>query len=301
MSDSTSAGNAYAEAGVSIEAADKAIELMKVWVEKAKRPEMIGGLGGFAGLFDASALTRYKRPLLATSTDGVGTKVAIAQAMDVHDTIGYDLVGMVVDALVINETSFFRDVHPFVGLKDHVLPDLIERRRRDRMLTIWCAAASSGQEPYTIAMILADQFPELAGWTVRLLATDVSSTMVARGRRGIFSGVEVARGLPPVLRQRHLAPAGEGWQVSPALRRAVQFEQHNLAGSWDVIPRCDIVFLRNVLMYFDPAVTRRVLLQARGRLAEDGYLALGGAETTVGTDTPFRRVTLGRSAWYRPS
>ncbi|MBU2111517.1 MAG: cupin domain-containing protein [Actinobacteria bacterium] len=101
MSDSTSAGNAYAEAGVSIEAADKAIELMKVWVEKAKRPEMIGGLGGFAGLFDASALTRYKRPLLATSTDGVGTKVAIAQAMDVHDTIGYDLVGMVVDDLVV--------------------------------------------------------------------------------------------------------------------------------------------------------------------------------------------------------
>ena len=211
------------------------------------------------------------------------------------------LVGMVVDALVINETSFFRDVHPFVGLKDHVLPDLIERRRRDRMLTIWCAAASSGQEPYTIAMILADQFPELAGWTIRLLATDVSSTMVARGRRGRFTGVEVARGLPPVLRRRHLAPAGDEWQVSPALRRAVQFEQHNLAGPWDVIPRCDIVFLRNVLIYCDPAVTRRVLLKARGRLAEDGYLALGGAETTVGTDTPFRRVTLGRSAWYRPS
>ena len=94
--------NAYAAAGVSIEAADKAIELMKVWVEKARRPEMIGGLGGFAGLFDASALLkRYERPLLATSTDGVGTKVAIAQAMDVHDTIGFDLVGMVVDDLVV--------------------------------------------------------------------------------------------------------------------------------------------------------------------------------------------------------
>jgi phosphoribosylformylglycinamidine cyclo-ligase len=93
--------NAYAEAGVSIEAADKAIELMKGWVEKARRPEMIGGLGGFAGLFDASMLTGYRRPLLATSTDGVGTKVAIAQAMDVHDTIGYDLVGMVVDDLVV--------------------------------------------------------------------------------------------------------------------------------------------------------------------------------------------------------
>jgi phosphoribosylformylglycinamidine cyclo-ligase len=92
---------AYAEAGVSIEAADKAIELMKGWVEKARRPEMIGGLGGFAGLFDASVLTRYRRPLLATSTDGVGTKVAIAQAMDVHDTIGFDLVGMVVDDLVV--------------------------------------------------------------------------------------------------------------------------------------------------------------------------------------------------------
>jgi len=93
--------NAYAEAGVNIEAADTAIELMKGWVEKARRPEMIGGIGGFAGLFDASALTRYERPLLATSTDGVGTKVAIAQAMDVHDTIGYDLVGMVVDDLVV--------------------------------------------------------------------------------------------------------------------------------------------------------------------------------------------------------
>jgi phosphoribosylformylglycinamidine cyclo-ligase len=93
--------NAYAAAGVSIDAADKAIELMKGWVEKARRPEMIGGLGGFAGLFDASALTRYKRPLLATSTDGVGTKVAIAQAMDKHDTIGFDLVGMVVDDLVV--------------------------------------------------------------------------------------------------------------------------------------------------------------------------------------------------------
>ncbi len=95
------AENAYAAAGVSIEAADKAIELMKVWVEKARRPEMIGGLGGFAGLFDASVLKKYDRPLLATSTDGVGTKVAIAQAMDVHDTIGFDLVGMVVDDLVV--------------------------------------------------------------------------------------------------------------------------------------------------------------------------------------------------------
>lgn len=97
----TGSDNAYAEAGVSIEAADQAIDLMKVWIEKARRPEMVGGLGGFAGLFDASALTTYRRPLLATSTDGVGTKVAIAQAMDVHDTIGFDLVGMVVDDLVV--------------------------------------------------------------------------------------------------------------------------------------------------------------------------------------------------------
>jgi len=93
--------DAYAEAGVSIESADKAVELMKVWIDKARRPEMIGGIGGFAGLFDASALTSYRRPLLATSTDGVGTKVAVAQAMDVHDTIGFDLVGMVVDDLVV--------------------------------------------------------------------------------------------------------------------------------------------------------------------------------------------------------
>ena len=101
MSDAVSESNAYADAGVNIQAADTAIELMKGWIDKARRPEMIGGLGGFAGLFDATALTRYTRPLLATSTDGVGTKVAIAQAMDIHDTIGFDLVGMVVDDLVV--------------------------------------------------------------------------------------------------------------------------------------------------------------------------------------------------------
>ncbi|WP_108668355.1 CheR family methyltransferase [Euzebya rosea] len=211
------------------------------------------------------------------------------------------LVALVVDALTINETSFFRDVHPFVGLKDHVLPDLIERRRHERTLTIWCAAASSGQEPYTIAMILLDQFPELARWDVHLLATDVSPSMVERGRHGIFSEVEVERGLPSVLRERHFVPTGDGWQASSRLRSLVRFERHNLVGSWDVVPRCDLVFLRNVLIYFDPDITRRVLLGVRERLSDDGYLALGGSETTVGTDSPFRRVTLGRSVWYRPS
>lgn len=211
------------------------------------------------------------------------------------------LVALVVDALTINETSFFRDVHPFVGLKDHVLPDLIERRRHERTLTIWCAAASSGQEPYTIAMILLDQFPELATWDVQLLATDVSPSMVERGRHGIFSEVEVERGLPSVLRERHFVPTGDGWQASSRLRSLVRFERHNLVGSWDVVPRCDLVFLRNVLIYFDPGITRRVLLGVRERLSDDGYLALGGSETTVGTDSPFRRVTLGRSVWYRPS
>ncbi len=120
MPESEAADNAYARAGVDIHAADKAVELMKVWVEKARRPEVLGGLGGFAGLFDASALTSYKRPLLATSTDGVGTKVAIAQGMDKHDTIGFDLVGMVVDDLVVcgAEPLFMTDyiatgrVHP---------------------------------------------------------------------------------------------------------------------------------------------------------------------------------------------
>ena len=237
------------------------------------------------------------RPVVAAAgLDGLGALVARLRAGP-----SAALVALVVDALTINETSFFRDVHPFVGLKDHVLPDLIERRRHERTLTIWCAAASSGQEPYTIAMILLDQFPELATWDVRLLATDVSPSMVERGRQGIFSEVEVQRGLPSVLRERHFVPAGDGWQASPRLRSLVRFERHNLVGSWDVVPRCDLVFLRNVLIYFDPDITRRVLLGVHKRLSDDGYLALGGSETTVGTDSPFRRVTLGRSVWYRPS
>ena len=197
--------DAYAEAGVSIESADKAVELMKVWIDKARRPEMIGGIGGFAGLFDASALTSYKRPLLATSTDGVGTKVAIAQAMDVHDTIGFDLVGMVVDDLVVcgAEPLFMTD---YIAC-GRVVPERIAaivKGIAEACVEAGCALV--GGETAEHPGLLGPDDYDVAGATTGVVEADdlLGPARVRPGRRGAGDGVERAA------LQRLLAGAARG-------------------------------------------------------------------------------------------
>jgi chemotaxis protein methyltransferase CheR len=207
----------------------------------------------------------------------------------------------VVDRMTTNETSFFRDLHPFESLKRSILPELIARRTAagERALNIWCGACSSGQEPYSIMMLLREHFPMVADWNARLLATDLNAAMLDRAREGIYSQMEVNRGLPVTMLVKHFEKNGNDWRISDRIRRGVEFREMNLAREWPALPRMDIVFLRNVMIYFDTASKQKILAQLRSVLRPDGCLFLGAAETTYGLDDVYERVVFGNAAAYR--
>lgn len=205
----------------------------------------------------------------------------------------------VVDALTTNETSWFRDVHPWNTLSQHVLPEMIAARATARRLSVWCGAASSGQEPFTIAMALQEAFQGHPGYTAQILATDLSEEMLTRARAARYSQLEVNRGLPAPMLVKHFTRSGTEWQVNDELRRMVEFRTLNLATPFPPMGAYDIVFLRNVLIYFDTTTKREVLERVRKVMRPDGYLFLGGAESTLNIHDGFERAPFGRSICYR--
>ncbi len=205
----------------------------------------------------------------------------------------------VAEAMVTTETSFFRDVHPFETLKDVIFPDLFERRDATRTLRIWSAACASGQEAYSVAMLLKEHFSELASWRVRIVASDVSSVMIERARRGSYSQLEINRGVPTHLLTRHFERDGLEWRVTEDIRQMVEFKEVNLARPFPPLPEMDIIFARNVLIYFDEATRRDVLERLAGRLRKDGYLFVGGAETMMAYADLFYRLQIDRTSCYR--
>ncbi len=207
----------------------------------------------------------------------------------------------VLEAMVTTETSFFRDFHPYEVLRDQVIPDLIQRRRKTtRMLNIWCGACSSGQEPFSVAMVLRQVIPDIDNWTIQLLASDLSGAMIERAREGVFKQLEVNRGLPAHLLVRYFDQHGASWWIKDEVKRMVTFFQQNLDREWTHIPQVDLLFLRNVLIYFDVETRRRILRRVRRHLRPDGFLIMGAAETTLSLDDSFRRVQFGRAAFYQP-
>jgi len=209
------------------------------------------------------------------------------------------MVTAVVEALTTNETSWFRDRHPFDALRDHVLPELMARPQTARRISVWSAACSSGQEPYSIAMVLADAMADHPGWRADIVATDLSNEILAQARSARYSQLEVNRGLPAALMVRHFERAGTHWALREPIRKMVRFRELNLAVPLPTMTPVDIVFLRNVLIYFDAAMKRQVLAQVRRVLRPDGYLFLGGAETTLHLDDEFQRSPLGSTSVYR--
>ncbi|MBT8227354.1 MAG: protein-glutamate O-methyltransferase CheR [Dactylosporangium sp.] len=203
----------------------------------------------------------------------------------------------IVDALTTNETSFFRDNEPFTALTHHILPDLLRDRASTRTLRIWSAACSGGQEPYSLAMLLQDALP--AGWTCDIMATDISSEMLAKAEAGAFTQLEVNRGLPAPMLVRHFERVGAHWKVSVALRNVVTFKRLNLAAPLPPLGTFDVIFVRNVLIYFDIETKRSVLGQVSNLLRPDGWMFLGSAETTIGIDDRYERVVAGRASAYR--
>ena len=210
------------------------------------------------------------------------------------------LADLVVDAMTTNETSFFRDRHPFDALSGTVLPQLLQSRAATRRIDVWCGAASAGQEPYTLAMLLREALEPRPGWSASLLATDISKEMIERTRAGRYSQLEVNRGLPAPMLVKWFERSGTEWAVKQQLRSMVQARQLNLAAPFPPIGTFDVVFLRNVLIYFDTPTKRQVLQRVRQVLRPDGLLFLGAAETTLTIDDAWERVVLDRATAYRP-
>jgi chemotaxis protein methyltransferase CheR len=205
----------------------------------------------------------------------------------------------VIEAMTTTETLFFRDRKPYDALRHTVLPELIRLRASERALQIWSCACSSGQEPYSLAMLIREYFPALAGWSVRLVATDISTEMLARCRAGLYSELEVKRGLPNALLAKYFDKAGLEWQIRAELRRMIELRELNLAGPWAAMPPVDLVMLRNVLIYFDVETKRQILGRIRKVLRPGGYLLLGTAETTTNLDDGFELVHSDGTSYYR--
>jgi chemotaxis protein methyltransferase CheR len=230
---------------------------------------------------------------------GCGTVSALVDILRLEPSVSA-LRDQVVDALTTNETTFFRDIEPFDSLRTTVLPEVIERRARTRTLAIWSAGCSTGQEPLSIAMTIREHFPELATWNLSILGTDISPTVLERARRGRYGQLEVNRGLPAHLLVRHFTRAGMEWEIEESTRRMVRFQRRNLITEWSGLPPFDIVFMRNVMIYFDVTSKREVLTRMHQQLASNGYLLLGASETTYNLSEQYERQLDGRTAWYRP-
>lgn len=206
----------------------------------------------------------------------------------------------VVEAMMTHETTFFRDVQPFETLRRLVVPALTVQRASERSLNIWCAGCSAGQETYSIAMLLLEHFPNLAGWTVYLMGSDISKPMIDRARAGRYTQLEVNRGLPANLLVKYFQKTKGDWKINGNLQRMAVFQEINLAGSWPQLARMDVIFLRNVLIYFDAETRTNILRRVHRLLNPDGYLFLGGSETTVGIGDRFERLPDGGCTVFQP-
>ncbi|MEI6713742.1 MAG: protein-glutamate O-methyltransferase CheR [Verrucomicrobiota bacterium] len=229
--------------------------------------------------------------------DGIGTIGDLVHLLKRDPSPG--LVKKVVNALTTNATSFYRDVHPFRAIQNAILPELIAARQEIRALNIWSAACSSGQEPYSIAMMLKDHFPQIASWTNYMLATDISTDMLDKAKSGVFRALEVNRGLPATQLIKHFNQVSGEWIIREEFRRSIDFREMNLAALWPPIPQMDIILLRNVMIYFKDETKKLILERTARLLRPDGYLILGASETTFGLDDSFEQVNVDNTLVFR--
>lgn len=197
------------------------------------------------------------------------------------------------------ETSFFRDVDVFEALRQTVFPELLRRRGNKRKLNLWSAACSSGQEPYSLALLVQAYFPLLTHWHLKLFASDRSEEMLARARAGCYSQTEVERRLPPQLLRRYFRQEGDLWYIADEIRLMVEFRQIDLLEKWSSLPKMDVILMRNVLIYFNRSTRRSILKKVRQLLRPDGYLFLGVTETPFCLDGGFIPVQIGQAIGYK--
>lgn len=236
---------------------------------------------------------------LVPVTRRTGHKNLSALIADLGPRGSEDLKNTVVEAMTTNESFFFRDKTPFDHFRNTMLPNLLEGRRSQKRIRIWCAAASTGQEPYSLGMCLQEDRHKTAGFRFEILGTDISTEVLEKARTGVYSQFEVQRGLPIQMLLKYFTQQGELWQVSPELRAMVQWRKLNLLENFSHLGTYDIIYCRNVLIYFDQDTKRDVLQRLAKQIPEDGYLVLGAAETVVGLSDAFEPVPQHRGL-YRP-
>jgi chemotaxis protein methyltransferase CheR len=214
-----------------------------------------------------------------------------------------ELERSIADAMTINETSFFRDTRPFELLRTELLPELIEARKRTQRLRFWSAACSTGQESYSLGMLMAEHFPMLAQWDIRIEGTDIAAEVVARAQAGVYDRIEINRGLPARHVVRYFDHQGEDWVVKPVIKRMCNFRQANLCGPQ--LPfnrmgdRFDVIFLRNVMLYFSQETRKTLLAGVHRLLGPDGVLFLGSSEQPADASI-WRSVLAGGTCHFRP-
>ncbi len=229
--------------------------------------------------------------------NGFGSIDEFVQAVKGKTKLGME--SQLVEAMTTNETSFFRDIHPFEALRKTLFPEIRTKHAIQKSMNIWSAACSSGQEIYSIGMLIRENFPDLASWRVNLVATDLSDDILAKAKAGKFSQLEVNRGLPATLIVKYFQRQGLNWELQSEVRNMATFMKLNLIERWPQLPMMDVVFLRNVLIYFSPETKRAILEKIRKVMAPRGVLFLGAAETTMGLDAAFERVQADSSVFYR--
>lgn len=207
------------------------------------------------------------------------------------------LLADVTEAMTTNESSFFRDIKPFENFRDLVLPRMLESREMKRSFRIWCAACSTGQEPYSLAICLREEAEKLAGWRVEIIATDLSTDVLEKAKVGMYSQFEVQRGMPIQLLMKYFDQIDEMWQIDSSLRAMVKFRPLNLLDDFSSLGPFDVIYCRNVLIYFDNATKKSVLERMNRIMPRDGYLFLGGAETVLGVTDAFHPVANHRGVY----
>lgn len=247
------------------------------------------------------ALGPDKEYLLRSRLQPILQKEAMASLNDLCARLRGNPVALrkqIVEAMTTHETLFFRDITVFDMLRDHVLPQLLKQRAGLKRLRIWSAACSSGQEAYSLAMLLIEL--GCSGWDIEILGTDISTPIVERATEGRFMQIEVNRGLPAGMLVKYFSKVGRDWQVSDQLRRMTRFSCFDLRGDMRTLGRFDLVLCRNVLIYFETDTQMQILAGARSVLAQDGYLVLGSSETAYNLGDHFQRVTYERAMAYQP-
>lgn len=211
-----------------------------------------------------------------------------------------DLVNDIIEAMTTNETSFFRDTKPFDTFKSHVLGYYKTQTARAKRLRIWSAAASSGQESYSLSMLLKEEQATLPGWGFEIMATDISHDILEQAKEGLYTQFEVQRGLPIQYLMKYFEQKGDKWQLKPEIRSMVKFQYFNLLDKMAALGQFDVIFCRNVLIYFDQPTKKMVLDNMAKQLAPDGFLFLGGAETVLGLTESFKAVPNQRALYAKP-